>query len=157
MDMLATAAGVSNPLIYKYFDTRRQVLEELLVRELEAFRHSVRERLSGLKDYREIVRVYVETNFQQFDEGNIVSILLGQPDIRQALENDTRVASGHLFVKELASVYQISRSEAEKIVVLASGASLAAAEYQNRAGGDRDLLIDQTVQFIFAGIESLTS
>ena len=36
MDLLATVAGVSNPLIYKYFDTRRQILEELLVRELKS-------------------------------------------------------------------------------------------------------------------------
>ena len=157
MDMLASAAGVSNPLIYKYFDTRRQVLEELLVRELQAFRDSVRERLSGLTDYREIVRVYVDTNFQQFEEGNIVSVLLAQPDIRKAVEANTRIASGHLFVKELANEYQISQSAAERIVVLASGASLAAAEHHSRFGGDRDQLIDETVQFIFAGIESLTT
>lgn len=157
MEMLASAAGVSNPLIYKYFDTRRQILEELLVRELQSFRDSVRNRLSGLTDYREIVRVYVDTNFQQFEEGNIISILLGQPDIRKAVEGDTRLASGHLFVKELADEYQISRAAAERIVVLASGASLAAAEYHSRSGGDRDRLIDETVQFIFAGIESLTN
>ena len=31
MDRLATEAGVSNPLIYKYFDTRLQLLQELLI------------------------------------------------------------------------------------------------------------------------------
>lgn len=157
MELLATTAGVSNPLIYKYFDTRKQILEELLVRELKAFRRSMREQLRGLKDYREIVRVYVDTNFQQFDKGNIVSILLSQPDIREAVAKETRSSSGLLFVKELASEYQVPRSLAERIIVLASGASIAAAEHQSRYGGDRELLIDQTVEFIFAGIERLTS
>lgn len=157
MEVLASKAGVSNPLIYKYFDTRRQILEQLLVRELKTFRRSMRERLRGLHDYREIVRVYVDINFQQFDRGNIVNILLSQPDIREAVANETRHSSGLLFVKELAAEYQVSSSLAEKIVVLASGASIAAAEHQSRFGGDRERLIDQTVEFIFAGIERLTS
>jgi AcrR family transcriptional regulator len=34
MEALAREADVSNPLIYKYFDTRRAVLQELLVSPL---------------------------------------------------------------------------------------------------------------------------
>ena len=41
IEQLATEAGVSHPLIYKYFDTRLQILQELLVREYSAFRKSV--------------------------------------------------------------------------------------------------------------------
>ena len=37
MEALAREAHVSNPLIYKYFDTRRAVLQELLVRESKRF------------------------------------------------------------------------------------------------------------------------
>ncbi len=156
MEGLAAAAGVSNPLIYKYFDTRKQILAELLVRELKAFRRLMLEQLRDLENYRDIVRVYVDINFQQFDRGNVVSILLSQPDIREAVANETRQASGPLFVKELAAEYQIPASLAEKLVVLASGASIAAAEHQSRFGGDREQLIEQTVEFIFAGIERLT-
>ena len=36
MERLASEAGVSNPLIYKYFDTRLQLLQELLIREYKA-------------------------------------------------------------------------------------------------------------------------
>lgn len=154
MEALAVEAGVSNPLIYKYFDTRQQILHELLAREYAAFRGTVKARLQGLTDYREIVRVYVDTNFRQFADGNIITILLGQADIRQAIGRREQVTSGHAFVAELAREYGIDKRLAEPIVVMASGASLAAAEHYSRHGGDREALIDQTVEFIFGGIDS---
>ena len=36
MDALASEAGVSNPLIYKYFDTRLVLLQDLWEREYES-------------------------------------------------------------------------------------------------------------------------
>jgi len=154
MDLLATQAGVSNPLIYKYFDTRLQLLQELLVREFEAFSESVREQLAGVEDYRDVVRVHVETNFRQFEDGNVVSVLLGQPDVRAVIKDKGR-NPGPLLVRDLAKRYQIDRSLAEHLIVLSSGASLAAAEHYSRYGGDKTKLIDKTAQFIFGGIEKL--
>ena len=155
MDLLATEAGVSNPMIYKYFDTRLQVLQELLVREFNGFHESVRRQLADVQDYRDVVRVHVETNFRQFENGNVVSILLGQPDVRAAIKEVERKKTGPYLVKELASRYQLDRSVAQTLIVLASGASLAAAEHYSQYGGDRTRLIDQTVQFIFGGLENL--
>ncbi len=155
MELLATEAGVSNPLIYKYFDSRLQILQELLVREFDAFRSRVLEQVASVDDYRDVVRVYVETNFTQFAEGNIVSILMGQPDVRSVIKDGEKNNYGPLFVKELAREYKIDRKLATQIIVLASGASLSAAEHYSRAGGDRAALIEQTVAFIFGGIGAL--
>ena len=155
MDLLATEAGVSNPLIYKYFDTRLQVLQELLNRELDAFQESVRQQLASTEDYRDVVRVYVETNFKQFEHGNVMNILLGQADVRAAAEGAAKRRTGPFLVKEIANRYQIDPALAEQLVVLSSGASLAAAEHYSRYGGDKDKLIDDTVKFIFGGIEVL--
>ncbi len=155
MEILATEAGVSNPLIYKYFDTRLQVLQELLIREYGAFRTSAMQNLSDVSGYRDAVRVYVETNFHQFAGGDVLRILFNQPDVRQALEEKERQRHAPFLIKELANEYNIPKRMAEKILVLASGASLAAAEHYGRHGGDREAQIDQTVAFIFGGIEHI--
>ncbi len=155
MEVLATEAGVSNPLIYKYFDTRLQVLQELLTREYDAFRESVADRLSEAGDYREAVRTYVDINFRQFAGGDVLSILFNQPDVRQVFAEQERPRHAPFLIKQMAKEYNIPKKLAEKIVVLASGASLAAAEHYGRYGGDREAQIDQAVDFIFGGINQV--
>ena len=154
MEVLAQQAGVSNPLIYKYFDTRLQVLQELLIREHNLFRETVMQNLSDASDYRDAVRAYVEINFHQFAGGDVLSILFNQPDVRQALA-EKRPRQAPRLIKEMAKEYGISNKLAEQLVVLASGASLAAAEHYGRYGGDRELQIEQTVDFIFGGISQV--
>lgn len=155
MEQLATEAEVSNPLIYKYFDTRLQILQELLAREYEAFRNSVLKDAGGLNDYRAAVRSYVEINFQQFASGDVLSILMGQPDVRSVIEEKERSRHAPFFINELAKEYKIRPRLAQRIVALSSGASIAAAENYARFGGDRKEQIDQTVAFIFGGIDQL--
>ena len=157
MERVATEAGVSNPLIYKYFDTRLQMLQALLIREYEAFRKSFVSTHSSDGDYRTALRGYVDVNFRQFASGDIVSILLSQADVRQAVKDQERSRYAPFFIKELASEFRLSTQLAERIVVLASGASIAAAEHHSRVGGDREAHIDQTVDFIMGGIEALRS
>ena len=155
MELLANKASVSNPLIYKYFATRLQILQELLIREYGAFRESLAEPDKSTTNYRDAVRRYVDINFRQFSNGDILGILLGQPDVRQVIHEKERPRYAPHFINEMAKEFGIRRRLAEKVVVLASGASIAAAEHYGRYGGDRETQIDQTVSFIFGGIESL--
>ena len=155
MDRLAAQAGVSLPLIYKYFDTRLQLLQTLLTREYKAFRKSFLAAKTTPGSYRDALRGYVDVNFRQFSDGDILGILLGQADVRKVVDDRARSRSAPFFIKELANEFAIPPRLAEKIVVMASGASIAAAEHYNRVGGDRDAQIDQTVTFILGGIEVL--
>ena len=155
MERLAAQAGVSLPLIYKYFDTRLQLLQTLLIREYKAFRKSFVAAKTTPGSYRDALRGYVDVNFRQFSDGDILGILLGQADVRKVVDDRARSRSAPFFIKELANEFAIPPRLAEKIVVMASGASIAAAEHYNRVGGDRDTQIDQTVTFILGGIEGL--
>jgi len=155
MEKLAIQAEVSNPLIYKYFDTRLQVLQQLLLREYTAFSASIVQSSEGAGSYRDAVRVYVDINFRQFAGGDVLSILLGQPDVRQAIDAQEKSRHAPFFIKQLAKEYKIRRGLARTILALASGASIAAAENYGKLGGNREEQIDQTVTFIFAGIEQL--
>ena len=155
MERLAAQAGVSLPLIYKYFDTRLQMLQALLIREYKAFRKSFVAAETTHGSYRDALRGYVDVNFRQFSDGDILGILLGQADVRKVVDDRARSRSAPFFIKELANEFAIPPRLAEKIVVMASGASIAAVEHYNRVGGDRDAQIDQTVTFILGGIEVL--
>ncbi len=155
MERLAAQAGVSLPLIYKYFDTRLQLLQTLLIREYKAFRKSFVAAKTTPGSYRDALRGYVDVNFRQFSDGDILGILLGQADVRKVVDDRARSRSAPFFIKELANEFAIPPRLAEKIVVMASGASIAAAEHYNRVGGDRDAQIEQTVTFILGGIEVL--
>jgi len=155
MEKLATQAEVSNPLIYKYFDTRLQVLQELLVREYTLFRTSTAQSIGSAGSYRDAVRGYVDINFRQFAGGDVLSILLGQPDVRQVIDTQEKSRHAPFFIKQLAKEYKIRRGLAQRILALASGASIAAAENYGKLGGNREQQIDQTVTFIFGGIEAL--
>lgn len=155
MDKLAHEAGVSPPLIYKYFETRLRLLQDLLIREHAAFSASITQPSSEKVGYREAVRAYVEINFRQFAGGDVLSLLFNQPDVRQALEAEERPRHAPFLIRQLAKEYDISMRLAEKIIVLASGASLSAAEHYGRYGGDREAQIAQTVTFIFGGLEKM--
>lgn len=154
MERLATQAEVSLPLIYKYFDTRLQLLQALLIREYEAFTKSFVTAETSHGSYRDALRSYIDANFQQFSDGDILGILLAQADVRKVVDDRARSRSAPFLIKELANEFAILPRWAEKIVVMASGASIAAAEHYNQVG-DRDAQIDQTVTFILGGIEVL--
>ena len=155
MERLASEADVSNPLIYKYFDTRLQLLQELLIREYKAFQQSFTESEPRVGSYRDVLRGYVDINFRQFAGGDVLGILLGQADVSKVLKDRERARNAPFLINELAHEFNIAKSLAEKILVLSSGASLAAAEHYSRVGGDREAQIDQTVAFIFGGIEQI--
>ena len=158
MEALAREAGVSNPLVYKYFDTRLAILQELLVRETERFNATLREQVTSTSSYHELVTLVVTTNFEQFSSNNIINILRDQPDVYTAIATEDKKGRGQMaryLVRALADQYTINPRQAEQLVVLASGAAQAAAAHHNRFGGDKVIMIASTVKFIFGGFESL--
>ena len=65
METLAKEAGVSNPLIYKYFDTRLALLQELLSREFNRFYGEMQRRIDKAGGYEKVVTIVVAVNFEQ--------------------------------------------------------------------------------------------
>jgi AcrR family transcriptional regulator len=159
MDALASHAGVSNPLIYKYFDTRLELLQELLKREYDRFSSGGTESLQSARTYEDIVTVVVTMNFDEARKGNILRILAEQPDIRVVIEagsRDQQRKVGVFLVERMAEAYPLTRKQAERLLIMASGASQAAAASRfNIRGRTESQLIAQTVRFIMGGLESL--
>lgn len=157
MEAVAIEANVSNPLIYKYFDTRLSLLQELLGRELIRFYGGIKLKLEEAETYDDIVRIAVTSNFDEGANGNIVSILRSQPDIEASLHptstKDT-LGVGELLVERLMEFYPVSRSQATKMTIFASGVSQASAQHWRIHGGNRKRMIEDALQFIHAGMAS---
>ena len=157
MDALASEAGVSNPLIYKYFDTRLRLLQDLWAREYESYALSVREELSEAENFDDVVRLFVNLNFKQLSLGGITHILGAQPELHEVTkerQNENVRKTGRFLVNTVEEMYHLTPSQATHLVVLASGASIEAARHYARYGGSRKKMVEDTVNFILNGAEA---
>jgi AcrR family transcriptional regulator len=157
MDALAFEAGVSTPLIYKYFDTRLELLQELWAREYDSYARSVREELSEAEDFEDVVRVFVNLNFKQLTQGGIAHILAEQPEIHEVTkgrQKDNLRSTGLFLVTTVEDMYHLTPSQAGHVIALASGASIESARHYARYGGSPKKMVEDTVRFILNGVEA---
>ena len=85
METLARRADVSNPLVYKYFSTRLELLQSLLKREFDLFYGSLLNRLNDAEEIVDIIRIFVGINFDDNANGKILPALLRLSDVRQII------------------------------------------------------------------------
>jgi len=157
MEALATKADVSNPLVYKYFDTRLELLQELWTREYERFSTSIREEMYSAKNFEDIVRLFVNLNFDETSMGGIIHILGAQPEVGEVTREkqiSNLSKAGNFLVKTVSETYYLTQPQAVHVISLASGASQAAARHYARDGGDRKKLVEDTISFVIKGVEA---
>lgn len=158
MEGLAKTAGVSAPLVYNYFAGRPQLLQELLRREYEQFVTETAEALQEAQGFEDIVRISVTSNFDHHAPGNILPLLLSQPEIAAAIRSEQQQIgrrNAKFLVRAAADHYQLSTREARLAVSMSSGASIAAAELAASARLDREETIELAVSYILSGIERM--
>ncbi len=159
MEGLAAIAGVSAPLVYNYFKSRSELLQTLLKREYGVFVEAVTSAVSETEDFEDIVRVSVTSNFEHYAPGNVLPLLLSQPEIAVAVrklreKHGQQVA--RFMVRAAARQYKLDKQYAQLMVTMSSGASIAASEFAANSGLDRDATIELSVTYIMAGIKQLT-
>lgn len=159
MEGLAAIAGVSAPLVYNYFKSRSELLQTLLKREYGVFVEAITSAVSETEDFEDIVRVSVTSNFEHYAPGNVLPLLLSQPEIavavRQLREKHGQQVARFL-VRAAARQYKLDKQYAQLMVTMSSGASIAASEFAANSGLDRDATIELAVTYIMAGIKQLT-
>ncbi len=159
MEGLAAIAGVSAPLVYNYFKSRSELLQTLLKREYGVFVEAITSAVSETEDFEDIVRVSVTSNFEHYAPGNVLPLLLSQPEIAVAVrklreKHGQQVA--RVLVRAAARQYKLDKQYAQLMVTMSSGASIAASEFAANSGLDRDATIELAVTYIMAGIKQLT-
>lgn len=157
MEALAHEADVSNPLVYKYFDTRLGLLQELLEREYERFSSNLLTQMMSIEEFDNVVRRNVELNFDEAVAGDIIYILRAQPDvqvvIQQSADKNLRKL-GAFLIESAQNEYKLNQQQAQQLIAVASGASQAAARHYSRFGGSRSKFVDRTISFIMAGMDA---
>ena len=158
MEGLAQAAEVSAPLVYNYFPRRQELLQTLLKREYQRFIKQFVAAVKDAKNFEDIVRVSVATNFDHQAPGQILPLLLSQPEIAGAIHSTRDQNSrenARFLVREASAHYQLDSKQAQLVISMSSGASIAAAELAEKTGLDREEAIDLAVSYILAGIERI--
>jgi len=156
MEILAKAAGVSNPLVYKYFDTRLELLQSLLLREYQRYHDHWMQEFSKTSNFDEMLKMLVSINFDDyFNNGNILPILQSQADVEvilKPIQSDN--PHGQFLVAAVKKNFSLSYRQARILTVMASGASIAAAEHHSKFGGNREQMIADAVHFISSAMAS---
>ncbi len=158
METLTREAGVSKPLAYKYFSTRLDLLQTLLMREYQQQFDYLDKAFNDAPDFIDIIRIAVTSDFDRHSEGDIVKILRSQSDVDEILKPILKDSDGRLgrrLVAEFTKEYEVEQGQAQRLLRMASGASLAAADRYTQQGGDKEQLITEAVQFIFGGIDAI--
>ena len=158
MESLARKADVSSPLVYNYFSSRQTLLQALLEREYKITGNALFVEVIKAKSFEEVIRMFVANNFDHHAPGNIVPVLLSQPEIAaivKSLQKEERVRTAHYLVENTAKTYKLTIEQAQLAITMSSGASIAAAEWAVMNKLDRSHAIDMVVSYIKSGMEGL--
>jgi AcrR family transcriptional regulator len=157
MKVLASQARVSEQLPFRYFSSRVDLLQQLLVRDYGRFGDAVVQAVGTAASLSEIIRMYVNMNFEHHSMGNIIAVLSDQPEVVVAIVSQKEAHQRfrrRFLVNAVAKDYGLTREDAEMVTTMASSASIAAASYAHERGVDREQAVARVLQFIFAGFES---
>jgi len=154
---LAVEAEVSEPLLFHYFSSRTALLQQLLSREFTRLITGLNVSLDGADTLDSVLRVYVSMNYDQCVEESVINLLLSEPDIAEAVEDEVsenRELREKMLISTIAGNLNVSKEKAAMLALMASSASLSAARFAHKYGIDRDDSVEATINFVKAGFEA---
>jgi len=157
---LAMEAGVSEPLLFHYFSSRNEMLQQLLERDFTRYIDSLNDSLDGAESLAEILKIYVARNYDRCDEDSVIDILLAETEIANVIEGQRNRNARHrekLLVNKISETLGINRKKAAMIALMASAASMSAAKFANERNLGREQTIQTIIEFVTAGFESQTA
>ncbi|MBT3623469.1 MAG: TetR/AcrR family transcriptional regulator [Burkholderiales bacterium] len=160
MESLARTAAVSSPLVYNYFSSRQALLQALLEREYKITGNALFSDVMSANSFEEVIRMFVANNFDHHAPGNIVPVLLSQPEIAaiiKPLRKEERVRTAHYLVENTAKSFNLTIEQAQFAITMSSGASIAAAEWAAMNKLERNHAIGMIVSYIKSGMAGLVN
>lgn len=153
---LAVEAQVSEPLLFHYFSSRIELLQELLKRDFQSSIRTLNSALDNASSLDDLLRVYVSTNYDQCDEESVINILLAEPEIAEAVKlfrSENSVERRQWLIDRLSESLGVRKKKAAMLALMASSASISGARFANDYGVGREEAIEMVMRFIKAGIE----
>lgn len=154
---LAVEAGVSEPLLFHYFASRTELLQQLLSRDFNRSIDSLNDKLDGASTLEEILSIYVTQGYERHGEERVLDILLAEPEIAAVVE-PRRTSNARereqIFVDKLARTLGISRRKSAMIALMATAANHAAAAFAHEHNVSKKETVDTVIKFVRAGFKS---
>ena len=160
IESLARHAAVSSPLVYNYFPSRQALLQALLEREYRVSASALLAEVVNANSFEEVIRIFIANNFDHHAPGNIVPVLMSQPELAahiKQLRKQQRKQTANYLVENTAKNYKLTVEQAQLAITMSSGASVAAAEWVAMNQLDRELAIDMALAYIKSGMEALSA
>ncbi|MBT3898361.1 MAG: TetR/AcrR family transcriptional regulator [Gammaproteobacteria bacterium] len=158
IESLARLAAVSSPLVYNYFSSRQALLQALLEREYRVSGSALLAEVVNASSFEEVIRAFIANNFDHHAPGNIVPVLMSQPELAakiKQLRKQTGKQTANFLVENTAKNYKLNVEQAQLAITMSSGASVAAAEWVAMNQLDRERAIDMVLAYIRSGMEGL--
>lgn len=160
MESLARMAEVSSPLVYNYFSSRQALLRALLEREYQESSNALFYEVVNATSFEDVIRMFIASNFEHHAPGNILPVLLSQPDIADTISemrSEQRKRTATYLVENSAKTYKLSIEQAQLAITMSSGASIAAAEWVVMSPLEKSQAIDMALSYIKAGMSGLAT
>ena len=157
LKQLAKRTGVSEPLLFHYFSSRLDLLQQLLLREYENYLESVHSSLEETKTLEEVCRVFVARNYDHHDEDNVMDLLLSEPEVAAVVEEQQDIHHKQrrkMLVNAVAHDIGVNRKKAAMLVRMSSAVSIAAANFAHENKVPREESIQSVMDFIAQGFQS---
>lgn len=160
MERLGREAGVSKPLVYKYFPSRNDLLRALLEREnRRTHEHQVGNVRAARGDFEQAVRLTTRANIVNLQQrGALLNKLWAEPAVVRALaleDQQRREAESEYFVRKLVTHYELPADLARAAVGMQMAMAGAAARHFADGRLDPDSVTDLCLTMIFASLDAL--
>jgi AcrR family transcriptional regulator len=163
MDDVAREAGVTKPILYDHFPSKRDLYRDLLEADLAALKEKIRQALESSRGNRERIRASFQAYFDFVDEEGAGFRLLMQEAAgaeREFRDLIARFREGVLAeVTELIlreSQGRLDRREAEEVALgLIGMAEMVAQHDPGRSKDERRRTVDTLVRLAWRGITGL--
>jgi AcrR family transcriptional regulator len=155
LEQVAIQAGISKPLIYKYFPRREELLKAILAREFDALRGRGLDSLPDDIPVEQVIRGTVERALRYYDDhGPILRLLSADPDVADLARSgnrSSRSSTTDYFVRRLKKHYRVPDDVALIAVTLVVNAPMHSMSYLRRQGVDVERTIEVWTEFIVGG------
>ncbi len=159
LEQVAAAAGISKPLIYKYFPRREDLLLAVMAREFKELSGRGLNTIPRDVPVERVIRGTVERALRYYHErGPIVRLLAAEPAIAAAMRagnRGSRRSTTDYFVDRFVEAYGVPKEVAAIAVTMVVNAPINSMATLKRRGLDIDRTIEVWSEFIIGGWRAL--
>ena len=159
LEQVADAAGISKPLIYKYFPRREDLLKSVMEREFKELSGRGLNTIPRDIPVERVIRGTVERALRYYYErGPIVRLLAAEPAVAaqmRAGNRGSRRSTTDYFVSRFVEAYGVPKDVAVIAVTMVVNAPINSIGALKRRGVGADQTIEVWSEFIIGGWKAL--